>query len=74
MLCEAVGTKDGKQWRRRKAKRTEVVEGDRRVRENQNLGVSCTDFVHAWSPSRSEFEVTVYSVIEHDNRPKSVSV
>jgi hypothetical protein len=42
--------KDGKK-KAEKAGPTEVVEGDRRVRENRNLEVSCTDFVHAWSPS-----------------------
>ena len=68
MLCETVSAKEGMKWWRRKAKRTEVVEGDRRARENQNLGVSCTDFVHAWSQSGSGFDVTVYSVIERDNR------
>lgn len=30
-----------------KGEPTEVVEGGRRVRGNQNLEVSCTDFVHA---------------------------
>ena len=50
ILCVMVGVRMRSKRRRRKAKQTEVVEGDRRVRENQNLAVSCTDFVHAWSP------------------------
>jgi hypothetical protein len=43
MLCVIVGVQKNAE----KAEPTEVVEGDRRVRENQNLEVSCTDFVHA---------------------------
>ena len=42
------GCDDGKR-NAEKAEPTEVVEGDRCVRENQNLEVSYTDFVHAWS-------------------------
>ena len=46
------GCQDGKT--EGKVEPTEVVEGDRHVRENQNLEVSCTDFVHAWSTSWNE--------------------
>lgn len=41
------GRKDGKN-KAEKVEPTEVVEGDRRVQENQNLEVSCTGSVHAW--------------------------
>jgi hypothetical protein len=44
------GCKDGKK-KAGKVEPTEAVEGDRHVRENQNLEVSCTDFVHAWLTS-----------------------
>jgi hypothetical protein len=44
------GCKDGKK-KAKKAEPTEVAEGDKNGRENQNLEVSCTDFVHASSPS-----------------------
>ena len=54
MLCVIVGVKTGRKRPRRKAEQTEVVEGDRLVRENQNLAVSCTDFVHALSPPRKD--------------------
>ena len=40
------GCKDGKK-KAGKVEPTEAVEGGRHVRENQNLEVSCTDFVHA---------------------------
>jgi hypothetical protein len=40
------GCKDGKA---EKVEPTEVVEGDGRVQENQNLEVSCTGSVHAWN-------------------------
>ena len=47
MLCVInSGCKDGKK-KAGKEKPTEVVEGDRLVRESQNLAESCTDFVHA---------------------------
>jgi hypothetical protein len=44
------GCKDGKK-KAKKAEQTEAAEGGRQMRENQNLEVSCTDFVHASSPS-----------------------
>lgn len=47
MLC--VKCDDGKK-KTEESEPTGVVEVDRRVRESQNLVVSCTDFVHAWSP------------------------
>src|SRR5260370_19449834 len=59
MLCVIVGVvKTGRKRPRRQAEQTEVVEEDKRVRENQNLAVSCTDFVHAWSPPRRSEEHT----------------
>ena len=49
MLCVIMGVKKNKA---EKVEPTEVVEGDRRVRENQNLGVSCTGSVRAWKQLR----------------------
>ena len=45
-----IGYKDSKK-KAEKAEPTEVVEGDKRVQENQNLEVSCMDSVYAWSLS-----------------------
>src|SRR5258708_1919734 len=59
MLCVIVGVKTGRKRPRRKAEQTEVVEGDRLVRENQNLVVSCTGFVHAWPGSSSRASLVV---------------
>jgi len=56
MLCVIVGVKTGR--KRQKKQPTEVVEGGRRPRENQNLEVSCTDFVHAWEQHFTIIEVT----------------
>jgi hypothetical protein len=50
MLRVIVGVKTGRKTAE-KVEPTKVVEGGRCVRENQNLEVSCTDFVRAWSPS-----------------------
>jgi hypothetical protein len=52
------GCKDGKK-KAEKAEPTEVVKGDRRARENQNLEVSCTDFVHAWEQVFTKIDLMI---------------
>jgi len=48
------GVKMKARWRKESEKQTGVVKVGTPVRECQNLAMSCTDFVHAWSPSWAE--------------------